>query len=163
MANEVVMYQSMFLLGIIMFGFFATSFDNYSERADDIVLEESLKRINDEVSKRIVDLITVGQSMKDKSDSFSLSLPLILDSVIVQEHYLLYFDTSIISGANIAHLNINVSSSDDLISSYSLGYENTSSLVFVESSYLISSAPQPKIHYTWDIISGLEIIEFQNQ
>ncbi|MHA2403308.1 MAG: hypothetical protein ACXADH_09995 [Candidatus Kariarchaeaceae archaeon] len=163
MANEVVMYQSMFLLGIIMFGFFATSFDNYSERADDIVLEESLKRINVEVSKRVIDLITAGQTMKDKSDSFSLSLPLILDSVVVQEHYLLYFDSSIVNGVNIAHLNINVSSSAELISSYSLGYENTSSLVFDGGSYLISSAPQPTIHYTWDVNNALEIIAFQNQ
>ncbi|MHA2251876.1 MAG: hypothetical protein ACXAD7_16045 [Candidatus Kariarchaeaceae archaeon] len=163
MADEVIMYQSMFLLGVLMFGFFAVSFDNYEERANDVLQETSFEQINENIGRLIINLIDTGQGMKELANrrignSFNLTIPLSMESVVAEKNYQLWFGVINTNGIDIGVLNITTSSSNSPISSYNLGFENSTSLVFDGSTALYSNSASPEIYYSWD--GTREIISF---
>ncbi len=141
------MYQSMFLLGILMFGFFAVTFNNYTERTDDILFENGTEIITNELGIIIIDLVNSGQQMIDYSDNFTVSISLDLEPDFARKNYIFYFG---VSSSNEALLNSSSSIGEDVLSFYKLGFSNSSNLIFIGNSILYSTSSNPSIIYKWD-------------
>jgi len=146
MVNEVIMYQSMFLLGIIAFGFFALSFNNFESNAENLTEENNLEQIVLDIGLLILDLIDSGRQHIDVSSSFLISAFVLIDGEFSTADYILDFD---VNSDNEGLLNGYVGG--DFVTSFELGFINsTSEIVFNSSVRLFANRALQTVNYEWD-------------
>lgn len=165
MVNEVLMYQSMFLLGIIAFGFFSFTFDTYTETAEDLSFESNVEVLTQEIGQVMMQLIAEGRSMKDVSSSFEISISIFTLSQFSGNIYDIRLDT--IDGTNSGEVilissDFSSSSSAD-ISTFKTGIVNgtgSGQINFESTVRLVSSFSNQAIQYSWDEATTTEIVKF---
>ena len=81
----------MFLLGVIMFGVFATSFNNYSNFAESVTLDNNLDRVLQKISQEILSLLDQAAAQRGKTSTIDLSLKISLDSEYATNAYIINF------------------------------------------------------------------------
>lgn len=158
MVSEVIMYQSMFVLGILMFGFFAITFSDYQDFADETTLASNLEQVANEIGQEITKLIQRGRAQQSGVSNFTITLDIVLDSQFSGTSYTLQF-ASDPSGTT----NITASTSGKVYANYSLGFVNGTADGQIDfQGVLSSSSGSPKITYTWDseLVTGKEAIIF---
>lgn len=155
MVNEVVMYQSMFVLGVLMFGFFAATFSDYSDYAESITLDNNLDRVLEEINSKILDILDKASKLRGTTGTVTLELKLALDAEYANEAYII---RPLIIGTNVS---LQAIVKNDIISELPLLSEdgtdfNLRMIQFSGSS--ISSRDHTGIIYTWDSSTGLETL-----
>ncbi len=161
MVNEVIMYQSMFLLGIVAFGFFSFTFDTYTETAEDLSFESNLEVLTQDIGQIMIDLINQGRSMKDSSSTLEISISIFTLSQFSSKIYTIRIDTldSNPNGRVILVSSDASSSKSSDISTFDTGMINGSSQIeFYDSVDLLSTSSNQAIKYSWDGL--LETVEF---
>lgn len=156
MVSEVIMYQSMFVLGILMFGFFAITFSDYQDFADETTLASNLEQVANEIGQEITKLIQRGRAQQSGVSTFTITLDIVLDSQFSGTSYTLQF-------ASDKSAKITASTSGKIYANYSLGFVNGTADGQIDfQGVLSSSSGSPKITYTWDsrLATGKEVIIF---
>lgn len=157
MVSEVIMYQSMFVLGILMFGFFAITFSDYQDFADETTLASNLEQVANEIGQEITKLIQRGRAQQSGVSTFTITLDIVLDSQFSGTSYTLQF------ASDPSGTNITASTSGKVYADYSLGFVNGIADGQIDfQGILSSSSGSPKITYTWDseLVTGKEAIIF---
>ena len=153
MVNEVIMYQSMFLLGIVAFGFFSFTFDTYTETAEDLSFESNLEVLTQDVGQIMIDLISQGRSMKDSSSTLEITVSIFTLSQFSGKIYTIRIDTinSDPNGRVILVSSESSSSNTNDISTFDTGIVNGSSQIeFYSPVKLLSTSSNQAIQYMWD-------------
>ena len=146
MVSEVIMYQSLFVLGILMFGFMSVTFSNYEDFAEETTLASNLEHVAKEVGSQMIDLIKRGRQLQLTSSSFSITLDLILESQYSYNAYSIDFD---VSPQNISR--ITVSAKNKIYANYTIGFVNgTEDGQIHFSGTILSGNANPKLTYNWD-------------
>ncbi|OLS25429.1 MAG: hypothetical protein HeimC2_18850 [Candidatus Heimdallarchaeota archaeon LC_2] len=159
MVNEVVMYQSMFLLGIIAFGFFSFTFDANTTKAEDLAFESNLEILTQDIGQIVLDLVSQGKSMMTVSSSFEISVTLFTQARFSGKDYTLKFDK--LSDTN----EIIIVSSDASsrvhteVASFNTGIVNGSSVSFDSSLQFVSAFPNQSIAFIWDGITATVLFQ----
>lgn len=136
----------MFVLGILMFGFFAITFSDYQDFADETTLASNLEQVANEIGQEITKLIQRGRAQQSGVSTFTITLDIVLDSQFSGTSYTLQF-ASDPSGTT----NITASTSGKVYANYSLGFVNGTADGQIEfQGVLSSSSGSPKITYIWD-------------
>lgn len=161
MVNEVIMYQSMFLLGIVAFGFFSFTFDTYTETAENLSFESNLEVLTQDIGQIMIDLISQGRSMKDVSSTLEITVSIFTLSQFSSKIYTIRIDT-IDSNPNSRVILVSSDSSSSKsvdISTFDTGIVNGSSQIeFYSSVKLLSTSKNQAIQYSWDGIK--ETVKF---
>lgn len=144
MVNEVIMYQSMFLLGVIAFGVFAYSFNTYTDQAEQLTYESNIDLTNQKVGDLLLQIIGKGQEMELYSANFELSIYVYLDSSFANKAY--YLQLSVDPSQQVL---LESYTDNALVSSFNTGQFNGASLTFDTSQILVSSQPGQYIYYTF--------------
>ncbi|RMG36029.1 MAG: hypothetical protein D6732_08805 [Methanobacteriota archaeon] len=145
MADETVMYQSLLLLGMLAFGAFALTLNNFQNRAEDNVLEANLSETLADIGAKILDLIERGDALRGNpsTSSFSLSIVLNLPNEIANKNYQINAtsenDFAVLSGIDPI--------SETIVTTYLLGF-NTSEIAF--SGTINGNSVAPSIFYQWN-------------
>ena len=148
MVNEVVMYQSMFVLGIIMFAFFTTSFSNYTDFAESVTIENNLQRVLQEVNQELMSMIDKAASYKNQNGFFQLTVSLSLDSSYATDGYTIQ---PIVDTDQSVYLAASVQG--DIVAKLPINLINGTNLVaneFVFSGSLHSSSIHTQITYSYN-------------
>ncbi len=145
MADETVMYQSLLLLGMLAFGAFALTLNNFQDRAEDNVLQANLSETLADIGTKILDLIERGDSLRGNpsTSSFSLAIVLNLPNEIANQNY----QINATSEGDLAVLAGIEPISETIITTYTLGF-NVSEIAF--SGTIVGSNTAPTILYQWD-------------
>lgn len=149
------MYQSMFVLGVLMFGFFAASFNNYSDFAESITLDNNLDRVLEEINSKIIDLLDHTRELKGQTSTITINVKLALDSEYAGEAYIIQ---TAVNGANIS---LEAVVKNSVISELPIGVESGSDFAFRQVTFtgsMASSSDDTGMIYTWDGVS--ETIQF---
>ena len=136
MVNEVIMYQSMFLLGIVAFGFFSFTFDSYTETAENLSFESNLEVLTQDVGQIMIDLISQGRSMIESSSSLEITVSIFTLSQFSGKIYEIRIDTidSSPNGRVILVSSDSSSSKSVDVSTFDTGIINGSSQIEFYSS-----------------------------
>ncbi|MCH8907814.1 MAG: hypothetical protein IH840_12055 [Candidatus Heimdallarchaeota archaeon] len=151
MVNEVVMYNSMFLLGMILFGSFAVTFDNYSEDAEDVALESNIEITVQRIGILMLQMLDKAQEMSVLSSSFSINVPVQLEATVAGHAYNLRMG----EGEN-NQIILEGFSSNVEIGAFDLGLVNdtvTNNMFFDGRSKLFSQVGNQLISISWDGIN----------
>lgn len=150
MVNEVVMYNSMFLLGMILFGSFAVTFDNYSEDAEDVALESNIEITVQRIGILMLQMLDKAQEMSVLSSSFLIKVPVQLEATVAGHAYNLRMG----EGENNQIILEGISSNVE-IGAFDLGLVNdtTNNMFFDGRSKLFSQVGNQLISISWDGIS----------
>ncbi len=144
MADETIMYQSLLLLGIIAFGAFSLTLDNFNDRAQTNVLVANLNETLADIGSKITELITRGEKLASGATStFSLSIILDLPDEFGNSPYWINA-TSLDSEAYLAGVD---PFTEQTLTTTPLGF-NTTEILF--SGTLFSTSGKPTISYTWN-------------
>ena len=157
MVNEILMYQSMFLLGIVAFGFFSFTFDTYTQTAENLSFESNVEVLTQEIGQVMIDLIGQGRSMIDSSSSFEISISIFTLSQFSGKIYDVRIDTNADGEVFLVSSDLSSSSSKD-ISTFATGIVNDSQILFDSSVKPVSTSPNQAIQYSWD--GTIEIVKF---
>ncbi|MHA2032678.1 MAG: hypothetical protein ACW99A_05470 [Candidatus Kariarchaeaceae archaeon] len=157
MVNEVLMYQSMFLLGIIAFGFFSFTFDTYSERASELSFESNIEVTTQQVGQVMMDLISQGRSMIDSSSSFEVSISIFTLAEYSDRIYEIRIDKNDVDEVTIVSSDLSGGKSVDA-STFNTGIVNNTQIVFSSTTKLQSSSSNQAISYSWD--GSTEFVSF---
>ncbi len=158
MVSEVIMYQSMFILGILMFGFFAVTFADYGDLADETTLLSNLQQVVDEIGGEIVDLVSRGRSLMTGSagDSLRVTIDLQLESSFSDTAY----SISVGNHSN-GFAYVYAMANKKIIANYTLGIiEGTGIGEINFSGNIISDSGNSQIIYTWNALTNIEQIIF---
>lgn len=148
MVSEVVMYQSMFILGILMFGFLSVTFTDYSDIADETTLQSNLQQVTDEIGTEIVNLINRGRGMQSNlaDDTFTITLDLQLSAEFSETPY--EISTGVYTNG-IAYVYAIANNKN--YSNFTLGVlDGTGSGEVNFSGSIYSSSANSQITYFWD-------------
>ncbi len=149
MVNEVVMYQSMFLLGIIAFGFFSYTFDANTDLAEDLAFESNLEILTEDIGQIVLDLVSQGKSMMEVSSSFAISISLFTQPDFSGKVYTIKFDVNDVNETVIISYD-NSQNVPEEIATFNTGIVNGSTVWFDTSLEFFSSAPNQSIGFIWD-------------
>ena len=145
------MYNSMFLLGMILFGSFAVTFDNYSEDAEDVALESNIEITVQRIGILMLQMLDKAQEMSVLSSSFSINVPVQLEATVAGHAYNLRMG----EGEN-NQIILEGFSSNVEIGAFDLGLVNdtvTNNMFFDGRSKLFSQVGNQLISISWDGIN----------
>lgn len=148
MVNEIVMYQSIFVLGILMFGFFSFTFNNYTDFAEDITIDNNLDRILQELGNIVLDITSTSQISFDGSNSVDISVEISIKSEFGSSAYFIDFEENIDGTADMVAYVDNIEESR-----FNLGLDYRNSPIdtgITFSGRLASSSISPSINYQYD-------------
>lgn len=145
MADETVMYQSLLLLGMLTFGAFALTLNNFQDRAETNVLETNLSETLADIGSKILDLIERGDKLRGNpgSSSFELVSVLNLPNEIGNQNYMI----NATSEGDFAVLAGLEATSETVVTTYFLGF-NVSQIAF--SGTIVGNNVAPELVYRWD-------------
>ncbi|MCY3411692.1 MAG: hypothetical protein INQ03_08685 [Candidatus Heimdallarchaeota archaeon] len=159
MPSEEIMYISTFAIGILMFGFFSVSFNDFTTLAESTNLDSNLQQVIDEIGEKLIQMINQGQALQSNSvgttNDIIISMKLQLESEFSNTPYTIVIG---VDANDVAYLYAQADNNE--YGNYTLGFvHDATGLNGINfSGTLISSSASTGISYSWSESTGVETI-----